>query len=1124
MPTTYTNRVVTILIVLWVAVSAIYPHVPGSLLWLFNPSQPVSTQNALKPGIDMVGGTSLTYEIKQPESGQQQPNLADAVATALKQRVDPQGVRNLIWRPQGNDRLEIQMPLTKESAQSATVREKYADAREAIDATNLRVPAVLDDLSNTTGPDRQAKIKRYAGDSPARLDLLNKIAVLQDKLKSARDAKNYDASATALQDLEPLEKRLADTNLPTTALESALDLGGKDRDAKVAEFKKQAADFPAREKAIDAFVIARDGVAKLGNNLDSSDELKRLLRGSGVLSFHILASDLSSAERQQWTQRLKTNGPRPQAGDDKRWFEVGRPGEATGVQYNGKNYELVYVDPDHSMTNGPGLPKWSVENVREGRDERNGGSTVNMSFDPTGGRLFGALTGRYRAQEGRRYFLAIVLDDKLVSAPSLPDQPIFNNVQISSGTGGFGHAELDYLVTTLSAGSLPAQLTDQPISEVTVGPQLGADNLRAGLLSCVLGLVIVFVFLVFYYYVSGLVAFLAVLMNLVMVLGAMSLINATFTLPGVAGIVLSVAIAVDANVLVFERLREEQARGLGLKNALRNSYDRAFSAILDGQVTTAISSAFLFAFGSEEVKGFGLTLLIGIVTSLFTSLYVTKTFFGLMVDKFGVKDLSSFPRTVPAWNRLLTPNIDWIKLSWAFVTFSVVFITAGLICFGIKLHEGQALDIEFSGGTAVRVALLAPSGGQSPLDRAGVQQLVDDESVKRPDALASPRVVALGGDNLQYEISTPVTDAKAAQQAVIEAIGPRLDIAKPSTFAAVGDDYAEAENKAVFPIESAQTQVEGVSQYLTQAHVGGVAVVLNDLKPALDAKTIKSRILARAEQEKPDQRPEQVDVETYDDNSRAVVIFSDSRYAYDPGRHRQAAGVAGRSRRAGVADHQGRRQQSAATQGRHQLQRPGRRRGQVEHHDGARLLDPRHPGVHLGAVRQLQVRHGHGRGRVARRPVRRRRHRVQPLRRVDRVPGKDAARPPVPHGPDARGRGADGARLFAERHGRDLRPRAREPRQIRPAQPQSGERLNQPDVQPHAADRRHEHGHSAGNVPARRRRNSRLYIRDAAWHYRRHLFVDRRGMPVNSDRQAGRRNRDGPPARRRHGDRRVSKS
>src|SRR5262249_16569441 len=152
------------------------------------------------------------------------------------------------------------------------------------------------------------------------------------------------------------------------------------------------------------------------------------------------------------------------------------------------------------------------------------------------------------------------------------------------------------------------------------------------LMSCGFGLIVVAVFLTFYYHIAGIVATGAVVMNVVLILGVLAALQATFTLPSIAGIVLTIGTAVDANLLVFERLREEQPRGLGIRLALRNAYERAFSAILDSNMTTAITSAVLYILGSEEVKGFGLTLLIGIGCSLFTALFVTRTVFTIMVE------------------------------------------------------------------------------------------------------------------------------------------------------------------------------------------------------------------------------------------------------------------------------------------------------------------------------------------------------------------------------------------------------------------------------------------------------------------------------------------------------------
>src|SRR4029077_6153586 len=164
-----------------------------------------------------------------------------------------------------------------------------------------------------------------------------------------------------------------------------------------------------------------------------------------------------------------------------------------------------------------------------------------------------------------------------------------------------------------------------------------------GLVACAVGLVIVVIFLISYYYLAGVVACFAVLLNVVIILGVMSMFKATFTLPSIAGIVLTIGTAVDANVLIFERLREEQHRGLNLKMALRNAYGKALSAIVDSNMTTLITSLFLTWFGTEEVKGFGITLIIRILASLFTALFVTRTIFAVLMEKFGVRELRSLP-------------------------------------------------------------------------------------------------------------------------------------------------------------------------------------------------------------------------------------------------------------------------------------------------------------------------------------------------------------------------------------------------------------------------------------------------------------------------------------------------
>ena len=222
-------------------------------------------------------------------------------------------------------------------------------------------------------------------------------------------------------------------------------------------------------------------------------------------------------------------------------------------------------------------------------------------------------------------------------------------------------------------------------------------------------------------------------MNLVLVLGTMCALNATFTLPSIAGIVLTIGTAVDANVLIFERLREEQHKNLPLRMALRNSYAQAQSAIIDSNMTSIITSLCLYAFGSEEVKGFGLTLIIGIVASLFTALYVTKTVYGIMIDKFGMRELGSLPLTFPAWDRLLRPKRDWMGKAWIFYAFSSIMLAIGLTMFVAKVCAGGMMDIEFATGTSLQFQL------KEPTDQDAIRKLIEAQSDKNPTASPQPQ-------------------------------------------------------------------------------------------------------------------------------------------------------------------------------------------------------------------------------------------------------------------------------------------------------------------------------------------------------------------------------------------------
>ena len=245
---------------------------------------------------------------------------------------------------------------------------------------------------------------------------------------------------------------------------------------------------------------------------------------------------------------------------------------------------------------------------------QDGQPVVSFRFDTLGARRFGRTTSDHVGEP-----FAIVLDDKVISAPVIRE-PILGGTGIISGN--FTVKSANDLALLLRAGALPAPLV--VLEERTVGPGLGADSIEAGKLASVIGLVLVVVFMVVSYGLFGIFANLALFFNITLILGVLSALQATLTLPGIAGIVLTIGMAVDANVLIFERIREEIRLGRTPISAIDAGYKRALTTIIDSNLTTLFAALFLYAFGSGPIKGFAVTLAVGIVTSMFTAIMVTR--------------------------------------------------------------------------------------------------------------------------------------------------------------------------------------------------------------------------------------------------------------------------------------------------------------------------------------------------------------------------------------------------------------------------------------------------------------------------------------------------------------------
>jgi preprotein translocase subunit SecD len=253
-----------------------------------------------------------------------------------------------------------------------------------------------------------------------------------------------------------------------------------------------------------------------------------------------------------------------------------------------------------------------------------------VEFNAAGTKTFGDLTD---ANVGRR--LAIILDGNVHSAPVIRERIPSGHAQIS---GGFTSEEATDLAIVLRAGALPAPV--QILEERTVGPSLGADSIRQGLLSIAVSAGVVFLFMLVYYRTSGLIADIALALNLLILLACMAAFGATLTLPGIAGIALTIGMAVDTNVLIFERIREELRSGKPSRAAIDSGFSRAFVTIIDTHVTVLLTAAILYNFGTGPVRGFAVSLFIGLVASLFTAVFFTRLLFDLLYMRRG--------RTAPA--------------------------------------------------------------------------------------------------------------------------------------------------------------------------------------------------------------------------------------------------------------------------------------------------------------------------------------------------------------------------------------------------------------------------------------------------------------------------------------------
>jgi len=493
------------------------------------------------------------------------------------------------------------------------------------------------------------------------------------------------------------------------------------------------------------------------------DLVKQKISTAGALAFRILANKKAVNDESIIDEAKKSEGrevkEKDYEGKDQtvaEWVPIDpeqfRDGSQLGdseLRTNKKGETEVLVLHTANDVYGGDLVR-----ATSGHDE-NGIPDVIFSFNSHGAGRFGDLTSTHLKDPsgGPAYQLGIVLDGVLKSAATI-QSTITTEGRI---TGHFTDEQVQFIVDILNAGSLPAALAKVPVSEYSASAQLGNDTIRAGAFSMIVATVVILIFMQIYYRFAGFIANLAVLMNLVLVLALMILIKAHLTLAGLAGLVLSVGMAVDANVLIYERMREEQERGAALRMAIRNGFGRAMATIIDSHCTTLITGIVLFVIGTDQLRGFATTLVLGLLLNLYTAVYCSRIVFDIAERKRILKHLNMmriFGRT----------NFDFVKWMPRWMAISVTAIVVGMggaVAREMGWFGGAGLfGIDFTGGTAVQVVF------KEPTDIGEVRNIVDHDKENLPDAAVSA-VASTEGQlpNTRFNIDTSYHGEKAANEA-----------------------------------------------------------------------------------------------------------------------------------------------------------------------------------------------------------------------------------------------------------------------------------------------------------------------------------------------------------------------
>jgi len=582
--------------------------------------------NAIKLGLDLQGGTYLVYEVDLPnllinvakETSQDFESILYGIGSRVKkENLDFFDLLPQVFEQKG---MSLDRYFGKRGASDADVISDLKDeAEDAVERTLEVLRNRIDQFGvsepSITKQGSRRIVIELAGvkDVNRAKSIIGSTALLEFKLESEQSE-----TSSILDDINRAMRRQMAKG--EDYLESATDSSAtakvrKDTEISLGEAFGESSIFSG-DKAVEEGDSPEDTTVLVDQEIFEERPFHALLANVG--------GDIGVPTKNVRTVERILNSPEVQdiLPENTEFVFMNHP-DQVGEQ----EYYRLYMLKREAELDGKMI---ATANVQIGSELQAGRSVVGMELTGEGGKIFSRVTG---ANVNKR--LAIVLDGKIVSIPNITERIPSGRAQI---TGMANMDEAKDLAIQLRAGALPAPI--EVIEERTVGPSLGKDSINKGKNSALAGFALVVIFMVIYYRMSGIVANVALFFNLIIILAVMAGFHATLTLPGVAGIILTIGMAVDANVLVFERIREELSSGKTVRAAIDGGYSRAFTTILDANVTTLLTALVLYQFGSGPIRGFALTLSVGILASMFTAIIVTRVIFDHFTSRATLKKLS----------------------------------------------------------------------------------------------------------------------------------------------------------------------------------------------------------------------------------------------------------------------------------------------------------------------------------------------------------------------------------------------------------------------------------------------------------------------------------------------------